>query len=188
MAIRFPRIRVMPLTSEHLIWEGRPSRKVLLPLVGLASIVFLAIVGFAVAIVAANSKVAIITAIILGLGFLGTRPFLLDPVLSGPTHILTVRYQVTNQRVIVTRGLWNREVVEVDLAYFRATSVSQNWWHRKLGIGQVHLHRELHAESPSALSPLILLAVSDPLAIKELARSAIVNRRSELGIRYVDIL
>lgn len=178
MAVRLPRAPTSPTTNEHILWEGSPSLRVFIPQSCLLGVTLVCIIS---SLHSWNLK-GLLAGIVLLLVTLILIKLTAASIGVSVGQMFTVRYQITNQRVIITQGLWQREVSEIDLVYFRSTSVSQSGWTHLLGVGHVSLHREIDSKSG-----VRLLAIKQPLRVKELSRIAIIDRRAELGIGYLDV-
>ena len=178
MVSNIPKLQVPLSSNEHLLWEGRPARIILVVtalLLGLPTLIIL----FALLIM--NIKILVIASALLIIGFVIARPLFYKTGLT-ISELLTMRYQLTDQRLITSKGLLSRQVSELDLVYFRATSVNQNHIFRIFGVGNIHLSRDQYGGST-----IEIIAISEPVQIKELARNAILNRRAALGMHYMDI-
>ena len=175
MTVLFGSTSAPPSTGERLLWEGEPSRRVMIPIVVAAS---LSAVFLVVALAKSNLTALFLCLALLAITLLLPRLLLSAAGLS-MAELFSVKYQLTNQRLIMTRGLWARRTTETDLIYFRATAMSQNGWLRLLGVGTVDFIREVG-------NPVQLVAVKKPLEAKELARTAIFDRRKSAGVLPVD--
>lgn len=158
--------------NEQIIWEGKPSLRIL--------------VVYAVFILVMLSVIAVSIAMSLFWGMMLVIPiivllFLLRPY-SRPISILDLfrrYYWLTNQRIVVRKGLLTKDIVEVDLVFFRATATHQNIWARLLGIGDVYIQGKDNN--------VTLLGITDPLKTKELTRVSILDRRQAMGLRFIDV-
>ena len=177
--VQLPSGQLSSISNEFLVWEGRPSFRTLIPygvliVLLVIGVVPSALIGtlevFVVALLVASIAAALALRLTAALGI-----SLLD--------LIGVRYQLTNERVITSEDYVHRKIEEVDLVYFRATSVSQNALFRVLGVGNVYLYRENGAQPHVQFK-----AIRDPVTVKEMARHAIVDRRAQLGVSYRDAI
>lgn len=87
--------------------------------------------------------------------------------LWSPRMALTVRYRLTNQRLIMETGFIGRHTEEIDLYRVNDVAVMQNAFKRIVGIGDIDL------TSADASTPHRRLRnIPDPIRIKDLIREA----------------
>lgn len=91
-----------------------------------------------------------------------TVRFFLGLALLRSTH-----YTVTNQRVMMEKGLLSKSVNEIDLRYIDDTQFVQSVFDRMLGIGNVTI-----ISSDKTTPVYVLTGVRDPRALRELIRSS----------------
>jgi len=75
-------------------------------------------------------------------------------------------YTVTNQRVLIERGILSKSLAEIDLRYIDETEFFQRVTERLLGIGSVTL-----ISSDKVFPTTTLHSIKDPRALRELIRS-----------------
>jgi membrane protein YdbS with pleckstrin-like domain len=80
-------------------------------------------------------------------------------------QLRTTRYKVTDQRVVVERGILSRSLEEIDLRYVDDSGFSQSPLERLQGIGTVWL-----ISSDKSMPRLQLQGIKDPRAIREMIR------------------
>ena len=98
-----------------------------------------------------------------------------------PFMTLRVRYELTNHRLRIYRGLIGRDIEEIDLVRVRDTKVKQHAGERAMNIGDVTIIS--HDQS----NPEILLSnVNDPLEVRETIRKAYLAEQERRGLRYRD--
>lgn len=174
MAIPIPHKRILPPSGEGLVWQGSPSWIILfLPLL----IGFIAFLFIIPGILVRNWITLVIGGILLLSSFIISQRFANYSGSRNFSELLFTKYQLTDQRIIVTTGLWGREVKETDLLNFYDTSVSQPMFLRSLNLGNVSL------EIKNGF-PVQLMLIKDPIIIKEIARNAILTRRKESEVIY----
>lgn len=96
--------------------------------------------------------VGIIIAILcLGLPFLGRQ-----------------RVRVTNERIVIESGFWNKVRDDVEIFRIRDVVVKQNIWNRMFGIGDV----VVKSTEGRAEETHVLKGLPDPVAVSEAIRTA----------------
>ncbi len=98
-----------------------------------------------------------------------------------PFMTLRVRYELTNHRLRIYRGLVGRDIEEIDLIRIRDTRVKQHAGERAVNIGDVTIisHDQTNPE-------IVLNNVSDPLEVREILRKAYLAEQQRRGLRYRD--
>jgi uncharacterized membrane protein YdbT with pleckstrin-like domain len=88
-------------------------------------------------------------------------------VVRAIVHVRSLKYTLTNQRLLVEKGIFSRALEEVDLRYVDETQFSQDFMERLLGIGSVRV------ASSDAINPrLVLVGLRDPRGVREALRAA----------------
>ncbi|HEX9161102.1 MAG TPA: PH domain-containing protein, partial [Thermoanaerobaculia bacterium] len=75
-------------------------------------------------------------------------------------------YTITNQRVMIERGLLSKSLSEIDLRYVDDTQFYQGVFDRLLGVGNVTI-----ISSDKATPVYVLGGVRNPRALREMIRS-----------------
>lgn len=98
-----------------------------------------------------------------------------------PFMTLRVRYELTNHRLRIYRGLIGRDIEELDLVRVRDTKVKQHAGERAINIGDVTIlsHDQSNPE-------IVLNNVNDPLEVREIIRKAYLAEQERRGLRYRD--
>lgn len=98
-----------------------------------------------------------------------------------PFMTLRVRYELTNHRLRIYRGLIGRDIEEIDLVRVRDTKVKQHAGERAVNIGDVTIisHDQSNPE-------IVLHNVSDPVDVRETIRKAYLAEQERRGLRYRD--
>lgn len=92
---------------------------------------------------------------------------------------LGVRYELTNQRLRIYEGIFNRSLHEIDLIHVREAKVSQHLGERMANIGDVTLittapeHPEVRLDN-----------VKDPMQVRELIRQAYMTEQKRRGLTF----
>ena len=96
-----------------------------------------------------------------------------------PFLSLSVHYQITSERVKVVEGLLGKERYDVELVRIQDVDHKQNLTERTLNIGDVSI-RSHDPGNPE----LTLHNVSDPAAVHEILRRAILEARKRYNLSY----
>jgi uncharacterized membrane protein YdbT with pleckstrin-like domain len=162
---------------EETLWTGAPSFRLLTGrLLGalIALLLIPSIAAFLVSLlfqyaektpaVAQNRSPIILVACVVA--FVALLPMLVGLV-RAIIHVKSLKYTLTNQRLLVEKGLLSRALQEVDLRYVDETQFSQDFVERMLGIGSVRI------ASSDAMNPrLVLVGLRDPRGVRETLRAA----------------
>ena len=99
---------------------------------------------------------------------------------SGRPYLsIGVRYELTNQRVRLIRGLLGRNYHEIELVRVRDTSVTQHMGERALNVGDV----TIMSTDPSH-PEFTLHNVKNPMEVREMIRKATLEERQRRGLHY----
>lgn len=92
------------------------------------------------------------------------------------------RYSVSDQRIRVTQGVFNKRTDSIELYRVKDVVLLQPFWLRLFGLGNVELR------TSDMTSPLLTLhAVPDPAALRESVLLAAEARRDTKGVRELDV-
>ena len=154
-----------PARPEETLWRGTPSAIRLLGKVALIVLTLLVVpIAFHWFASTANDPQRVITIgwMITGILILVQTIF----VLAAYLNIRSTQYTITNQRVMIERGLVRKSLSEIDLRYVDDTQFSQSAFDRLLGIGNVTII------SSDKTTPVYALAgVKDPRSLREMIRT-----------------
>ena len=96
-----------------------------------------------------------------------------------PLMTLGERYELTTQRLRIFRGVFARDLEEIDLVRVRDTKVKQHLGERMAGVGDVTVF------STDANNPEIVLNnVKDPIEVRETIRKAYLAEQDRRGLRF----
>ncbi len=99
---------------------------------------------------------------------------------SGKPYLsIGTRYELTNQRLRIIRGLLGRNIEEIELVRVRDTSVKQNLTERALNIGDITV-----VSNDPRQPELVLHNVKDPMEVREMIRKAVLAEKERRGLRY----
>lgn len=110
-----------------------------------------------------------------------TQPDLGEELLWRGRPYLTIgtRYELTNQRLRIIRGILGNTIEEIELVRVRDTKVKQHAGERLLNVGDVTVI------SADPITPEFVLSnVKNPLEVRELIRKATMQERSRRKLYY----
>lgn len=114
----------------------------------------------------------------------GLLSVLIIPALYGIWKWLELncsRYELTTQRLRMTRGVLNREEDELELYRVKDISYSQPFVPRLFGLGNVTLHT-----SDKTTPEVVLAGIADAGEFRDLLREQVEQRRDQKRVREVD--
>lgn len=156
-------------SEEQVLWEAYPSFRTTIPVLIVILVAGAIAVGLLVAFQA--PQWSWLTA--LGL----TAALLAFFALWAWIRLRGTRYRLTSQRIFVQHGLFSIQTDEVELEHYRDIALRQGFWNRIMGCGDVEVF------TGDESTPVVKIAdVCDPVASKELIRSAARERKRQLGI------
>jgi len=165
--------------TETVLWEGSPSLKLLLVQVLRTLVIATAAIAAAVIIHPLavgffedlssrggrgprdGSPATFILALVIG-GYLVIRAVVLT---VSVLRLRSTKYRVTNQRLVVERGILSRTLDEIDLRTVDDSGFSQSPLERLQGIGTVWV-----LATDRASPRTVLVGIPDPRALRELIR------------------
>ena len=165
---------------ENEIWKGNPSQ--LLNLGHYIGWAIFLLISFVVAIAATkaipdSSKGAVWSAFCVLVFICALQSFL--RVLK----IKSTRYEIATQRVRVIRGIFSKDIQEIELFRVKDTSAHQTLFLRIFSLGNVKIM------SGDATNPLILLqAVPKAMQLREQLRQEVLSLRQKFGVRELDVM
>ncbi len=152
---------------EEDLWRGTPSHWTGFWVYALGGVFLLA--GLAGAVVGRwGARAAVpLGLIVMGIQYLG---------------INFTRYRLTSQRLILTRGIFNRHTEEIELFRVKDLSMTEPFFYRLVRLGNLHL------VTTDARTPTVTLrAVPGVETLRDLLRLAVERRRAEKDVREIDI-
>lgn len=96
-----------------------------------------------------------------------------------PMMTLGENYELTSQRLRVFRGVFSRNIEEIDLVRIRDTKVKQHVGERMMGVGDVTIF-STDKNNPE----LVLNNVKNPMEVRELIRKAYLSEQERRGLRF----
>ena len=94
----------------------------------------------------------------------------------------TTLYELTTQRLKVTRGILNRRLDELELFRVKDYVMDQPLFLRLAGVGQITL-----VTSDATTHRIILRAIADVQAVRETLRTAVQSERDRKRVREIDV-
>ena len=158
---------------EQTLWSGTPSGTLLIPhYVGIAFVLIglPLLVRFFASTMPDEDRASSL----IGFGWLATAILLVIQIIALLVAWLRLRstiYTITNQRILLERGVFSKTLDEIDLRYVDDSQFSQGFVDRMLGIGNVTL-----MSSDQNTPQYVLHSVKDPRAIREMVRAEAYQR------------
>ena len=92
------------------------------------------------------------------------------------------RYALTDQRLKVTRGVFNRVTDDLELYRVKDTHFQQTFWQRMVGIGDIVLN------TSDTTTPTVVVAdIKDADSVRERVRGLVEQRRDAKHVRELDV-
>jgi membrane protein YdbS with pleckstrin-like domain len=153
---------------EETLWRGNPSA---MKLVGriIGIVLILVIVPLVFHYAAASTADLERSANIARIGWWITGLLVLIEVVRffvALAHLRSTLYTITNQRVMIEKGLLTKSLSEIDLRYIDDTQFFQGVIDRLLGVGNVTI-----VSSDKTTPVYVLQGVRDPRNLREMIRS-----------------
>ncbi len=153
------------MTEENSLWKGSPSQ-------------WLNIGPFTAALVVGAGI------LVGGLFFAPLFAGLLLPLAYALWNYLVVRaqvYELTSERLRITRGVINQQVDEIELYRVKDSQLHRLWWMRLTGVATVALET-----SDRTLPNLRIPAIRDGMEMRELLRKQVEAQRDKKRVREMD--
>jgi uncharacterized membrane protein YdbT with pleckstrin-like domain len=158
----------MSAAKEQTLWHGTPSPTLLMP--HYAGIVFVLIaLPLFVRFFARTMPDLDRAANMIRFGNYATALLILIQIgmlVAAWMRLRSTMYTITNQRVLLERGIFSKTVDEIDLRYVDDSQFTQTFVDRLLGIGNVTL-----ISSDKNTPRYSLVSIKDPRAVREIVRT-----------------
>ena len=157
-----------PVAQEKTLWRGTPSAARLVGRI-VEIVLILVVVPLVFRWFAHQTNDLQTSANILRLGWVATAVLVVITAIRLVYALVLLRstiYTITNQRVMIERGLLSKALSEIDLRYVDDTQFFQGVVDRILGIGNVTI-----ISSDKSTPVYVLQGVSDPRAVREMVRA-----------------
>jgi uncharacterized membrane protein YdbT with pleckstrin-like domain len=159
------RLNMPPMTDEKSIWKGSPSQWLNIG-------PFSAALALAVAIVVAGVFFPPAwIALLLPLGFMIWKYLV----------VRTQVFELTTERLRITRGVINQHVDEVELYRVKDTQLIRTWWMRLTSLASILLET-----SDRSLPNITIPAIHGGTAMRELLRKQVEVIRDAKRVREID--
>lgn len=96
-----------------------------------------------------------------------------------PYLTIGTRYELTNQRLRIFRGILGNQLEEIELIRVKDTRVKQHAGERMLNVGDVSV-----ISADSTTPELVLHNVRQPMEVRELIRKAVMDEKARRGLYY----
>jgi uncharacterized membrane protein YdbT with pleckstrin-like domain len=160
---------IAAMNEETLLWKGSPSQWLNVGPFTLGLLLGAAIITGGCLI--PLPPVATLMALLLPLGYMMWK-------------YLVVRAQVfelTSERLRVTRGVINQQVDEIELYRIKDSALLRIWWMRLTGVASVSLET-----SDRTMPKLIIPAIRGGMEMRELLRKQVEAQRDQKRVREMD--
>ena len=154
--------------AEETLWRGSPSWRVLVGKI-VAIILTAILIPLAASFIASLTNDLDMGSKITKAGWWITAIAVVWQLITFLIVMLRLQstvYTITNQRVMIERGMLSKSLNEIDLRYVDDTQFFQSFTERLLGIGNVTL-----ISSDKAFPTTVLLDIADPRSVRELIRA-----------------
>jgi len=153
------------MSEENTLWKGSPSQWLNL---GPFSVAALLAVG---AVVAGVFFPLAFAALILPLGY----------VLWKSLVVRSQVFELTNERLRITRGVINQQVDEIELYRVKDTLMIRTWWMRLTGLASIVMET-----SDRSMPKLTIPAIAGGTEMRELLRKQVELQRDKKRVREMD--
>jgi uncharacterized membrane protein YdbT with pleckstrin-like domain len=158
----------LPAVAEETLWRGSPSARVL---VGKIIVIVLTaiVIPVAASFIASQTNDLEMSGRITKIGWLITAIAVFYEIVTfliAMVRLQSTSYTITNQRVMIERGMLSKSLNEIDLRYIDDTQFFQSFFERLLGIGNVTL-----ISSDKAFPTTVLHGIAKPREIREMIRA-----------------
>jgi uncharacterized membrane protein YdbT with pleckstrin-like domain len=163
-----PAAAAVPATAEETLWRGSPSWRVLLGKL-IAIILTAVLIPVAASFIASQTNDLEMAGRVTKFGWLIMAIAVFWQIVTFLIVMVRLQstiYTITNQRVMIERGMLSKSLNEIDLRYIDDTQFFQSVSGRLLGIGNVTL-----ISSDKAFPTTVLQGIARPRDIRELIRA-----------------
>jgi len=153
------------VTEEHSLWKGSPSQWLN---IGPFTAALLSGAGI---LVGGFYWVPAFAALVLPLGF-AIWKFLV---------VKSQVFELTNERLRVTRGVINQQVDEIELYRVKDSFLLRVWWMRLVGLASISLET-----SDRTMHKLVIPAIAGGMEMREILRQQVEAQRDKKRVRETD--
>jgi uncharacterized membrane protein YdbT with pleckstrin-like domain len=159
----------MPVMAEETLWRGSPSARVLVGRI-VAIILTAVLIPLAATFLASQTNDLEMSSRITKFGWLIAAIAVFWQIVTFVIVMLRLQstaYTITNQRVMIERGMLSKSLNEIDLRSIDDTQFFQSFTGRLLGIGNVTL-----ISSDKAFPTTVLHGIAKPREVREMIRAS----------------
>jgi uncharacterized membrane protein YdbT with pleckstrin-like domain len=159
----------MPAMAEETLWRGSPSARVLLGKI-VAIILTAILIPVAASFLASQTNDLEMAGRITKFGWLIAAIAVFWQIVTFLIVMMRLQsttYTITNQRVMIERGMLSKSLNEIDLRSIDDTQFFQSFTGRLLGIGNVTL-----ISSDKAFPTTVLQGIAKPRDVREMIRAS----------------
>ena len=153
------------MSEENSLWKGSPSQ-------------WLNLGPFTAAILLA------VGIIVGGVFFPPVLAALVLPLVYAVWKYLVVKmevFELTNERLRITRGVINQKIDEIELYRVKDTVMTRIWWMRLANLASIHLET-----SDRTMPKLVIPAIPGGHEMRELLRKQVEAQRDKKRVREMD--
>ncbi len=153
------------MTAENTLWKGRPSQWLN---IGHFAAAFL--LGAAL-VVGGCWRTPVFAGLVLPLGY----------ALWKYLQVRALVFELTNERLRITRGVINQQVDEIELYRIKDSFLMRVWWMRLVGLASISLET-----SDRTMQKLVIPAIPGGMEMRELLRQQVELLRDKKRVREMD--
>ena len=153
------------MTAENTLWKGSPSQWLNLGPFTLAGLLAAGLVG---------------SGCFFPLALLGL-PLPLGYAIWKYLVVRAQIFELTNERLRITRGVINQQVDEIELYRIKDSLLLRVWWMRLVGLASISLET-----SDRTMQKLIIPAIPGGMEMREILRKQVELLRDKKRVREMD--
>ena len=153
------------MSDENTLWKGSPSQWLNIGPFSAALVLCIAI------LVGGAFFPPVLAGLILPLGYM-TWKYLV---------VRTQVFELTSERLRITRGVINQQVDEIELYRVKDTLMVRTWWMRLTGLASIEMQT-----SDRSMPQLVIPAIRGGMEMRELLRKQVEAQRDKKRVREMD--
>ena len=157
------------MTEESSLWKGSPSQWLNLPSFALALLLAAGLIT--AGLLASPALPFALAGLVLPLG-VAIWKFLV---------VRTEVFELTTERLRITRGVINQHVDEIELYRIKDSLMIREWWMRLTGLASIKLQT-----SDRSMPELLIPAIRGGAEMRELLRKQVELQRDKKRVREMD--
>jgi uncharacterized membrane protein YdbT with pleckstrin-like domain len=156
------------MTEEKTFWKGSPSQ-------------WLNLWPFSAAF--AIAAVISITVVVVPLAFVAllSLPLVLGYMVWRYLAVKTQTFELTSERLRITRGIINQKIDEVELYRVKDSQMTRTWWMRLTGLASIALET-----SDRGMPHITIPAIRGGAELREKLRQQVEQMRDKKRVREMD--